>query len=218
MRRIAVIGLSTFGTLLVRTLAEERCYVLAVDLNEQKINMIRDVANEAAIADARDPRALEALRLHEYDVVVLSLGEPLDASLLAALHLRDLNVRQILAKAMSEDHRRLLQRVGVADVIFPEGDMAQRTAYTLARPQLLDTLQLSEEISLIEIAPPKELVGHSLAELNLRQKYGVTVVAIRDLLRHDLRVNPDPHALITESDALLVLGKEENVQHFARER
>ena len=78
MRRIAVIGLSTFGTLLVRTLAEERCYVLAVDLNEQKINMIRDVANEAAIADARDPRALEALRLHEYDVVVLSLGEPLE--------------------------------------------------------------------------------------------------------------------------------------------
>lgn len=218
MRQIAVIGLSAFGVALVRNLVQERCRVLAVDIDENKVNMIRELADEAVIADARDPRALEALRLHDYDAVVLSLGEPLDASLLAALHLRDLNVRHIVAKAVSEDHRRLLQHLNVETVIFPEADMAHRTARTLANPQLLDTLQLGDKISLVEIAPAQEFIGHTLAELHLRQQHNVTVVARRDTLRDEIHVNPDPHAPITDSDALIVLGWDEDVNRFVRRK
>ena len=101
MRRIAVIGLSTFGTELVHALVEEHCRVLAVDMDENKVNTIRELADESVIADARDLRALEALRLHDYDAVVLSLGEPIDASLLAVLYLRDLRVRHVVAKSLS---------------------------------------------------------------------------------------------------------------------
>ena len=216
MRQIAVIGLSTFGLALVHALARQRCRVLAVDLDEYKINGVRELADEAVIADARDPRALEALRLQDYDAVVLSLGEPLDASLLAALHLRDLKVRNIVAKAASEDHRRLLQHLGVQEVIFPEADMAQRTARTLSSPGFLDTLSLGEDITIVEVSPPHEIVGRTLAELGLRKKYGVVVVALRDMLRDELRVNPDPYTPIADSDALVVLGKDEDIDRFAR--
>lgn len=218
MRQIAVIGLSTFGAGLVRALSQERCRVLAVDVNEDKVNAIREWADAAAIADARDTRALEALGLTDYDAVVLSLGEPLDTSLLTVLHLRDLQVRHIMARAVSEDHRRLLQLLGVEDVIFPEADMAKRVARTLANPDLLDTLNLGESISLVEVAPSDEIVGHTLAELNLRQRYRITVVAIRDTLRDEVRVNPDPSLPVTPSDALIVLGKHEDVNRFARRR
>ncbi|MEW6300532.1 MAG: TrkA family potassium uptake protein [Thermodesulfobacteriota bacterium] len=218
MRQIAVIGLSAFGAGLVRALHQERCRILAVDLDENKVNAIREWADEAVIADARDPRALEALSLNDYDAVVISLGEPLDTSLLAVLHLRDLQVRHIVARAVSEDHRRLLQHLGVSEVVFPEADMAQRTAHTLANPNFLDTLNLGESISLIEVAPSEDIVGRTLADLNLRQRYRVTVVAVRDTLRDEIRANPDPHLPITPSDALIVLGKNEDIDRFVRRR
>ena len=218
MRQIAVIGLSAFGETLVRALAQERCHILAVDLNEHKVEAIREVADEAVIADARDRRALEALRLTDYDAVVLSLGEPLDTSLLAVLYLHDLQVRHIIARAVSEDHRRLLQHLGVEEAIFPEADMAHRVARMLSTPTLLDALQLGDDISLVEVAPPDELIGHTLAELNLRQEFHVTVVAVRDVLHDEVRANPDPHIPITNSDALIVLGKDEDVKRFTRQR
>jgi hypothetical protein len=105
MSQIAVLGLSAFGRALVWVLVQERCRVLAVDIDDNKVNAVRELVDEAVIANARDPRVLEALRLHDYDVVVLSLGEPLDTSLLAALYLRDLKVKRIMAKAVSSDAR-----------------------------------------------------------------------------------------------------------------
>ena len=141
-RRVAVIGLSAFGATLVRELARRRVRVLAVDKDPAQVDAVRDVADEAVIADAADRRALEALRLNDYTSVVLSLGSSLDASLLAVLHLRDLKVHPIIAKATSEDHRRLLLHLGVEEAIFPEADMAERVAQTLATPGLLDALQL----------------------------------------------------------------------------
>jgi trk system potassium uptake protein TrkA len=216
MRAIAVIGLSTFGTALVRALAHERCRILAVDHDSQKIDAVREVVDEAVIADARDKRALEALRLQDFDAVILSLGEPIDASLLAVLHLRELEVRNVLARAVTEDHRKLLLQLGVMEVIFPEFDMAERTARTLSKTGFLDTLRLGEGISVVEVAPASDVIGRTLNELKLRQEYGITVVAIRDTLRDELRVNPDPNAKITESDALLVLGKDEDLDRFVK--
>jgi trk system potassium uptake protein TrkA len=216
MRRVAVLGLSAFGEALVRELAAKRVQVLAVDVDEAKVDAIRDAAEEAVIADASDLRALEALRLRDYDAVVLSLGDRIDVSLLAVLHLRDLKVRPIYAKAISEDHRRLLLHLGVEEAIFPEADMAKRTAHTLANPGLLDTLQIGPEILVVETAPPDETVGKTLAELNLRQTRGINIIATRDTLRDQLEINPPPDRRITDSDVLIVIGKREDVERFAR--
>jgi len=216
MRRVAVIGLSAFGESLVHELASKRVRVLAVDLDEAKVDGVRDLVEEAVIADASDLRALEALRLGDYDAVVLSLGDSIDVSLLAVLHLRDLKVRPIYAKATSEDHRRLLLHLGVEEAIFPEADMAKRTAHTLANPGLLDTLQIGPDILLVETAPPDDTVGKTLAELNLRQVRGINIVAMRDALRDQLEINPGPQRRITDSDVLIVVGKREDVERFAR--
>lgn len=218
VRRIAVIGLSAFGTALVRELTDKRVRVLAVDLDPKKVDLIREVADEAVIADARDARALDALHLVDYDVVVLSLGEPLDASLLAVLHLRDLKVRSIYAKAINEDHRRLLLHLGVEEAVFPELDTARRTAHALANPGVLDALQLGPKVSMAEIAPPPAVIGRSLGEIEVRQKFRVNVVAVRDTLRDETLLNPDPARLITDSDILIVIGQVDDIERFVGRR
>ena len=218
VRKIAVIGLSTFGTALVRELCEKRCQVLAVDIDVNKIDAIRELADEAVIADARDARSLAALRLGDYDSVVLSLGEPLDASLLAVLHLRDLKVRAIYAKAASDDHQRLLQHLGVDEVVFPELDTARRTAHALANPGFLDALHLGSNVSMVEVAPRADVIGKTLGELALRHRYQINVVALRDTLQDKTFLNPDPERRITDSDILVVIGKVEDIERFVEGR
>jgi len=215
VRQIAVIGLSAFGLALVQALAKERCRVLAVDIDERKVNQVRELADESIIADARERAALEAMRIVDYDAVVLSVGEPLDSSLLAALHLRDLKVKHIVAKAVSEDHRRLLLKIGVEDAIFPEADMARRIARALPNPMVLDTVSLGEDFTVAEVAPVREFIGLSLAQVSAKLRDRVSIVAIRDMLRDEVRFNPSSDARITDSDVLVVMGKDEEVRRFA---
>ena len=215
-RSVAVIGLSAFGTTLVRELARRRVRVLAVDKDPAQVDAVRDVADEAVIADAADRRALEALRLNDYSSVVLSLGSSLDASLLAVLHLRDLKVHPIIAKATSEDHRRLLLHLGVEEAIFPEADMAERVAHTLATPGLLDALQIGNDIEVVEVAPERDLLGRTLAELDLRNRFGINVVAVRDTLRDVTEVTPAPSLRITDSHVLVVLGRTTAIERFSQ--
>lgn len=216
MRQIAVIGLSAFGLALVQSLANEHCRVLAVDIDEHRVNEVRDLADEAAIADVRDRKALEALRIMDYDAVVLSVGEPLDASLLAVLHLRDLKVTHIIAKAVSENHRRLLLGLGVEEAVFPEADMARRVARTLSNPSIIEAVNLGTDFTLLEVAPPKEFIGLTLAEISERLRNRVSVIAIRDMLRDEMRMNPSPTARITDSDVLVVIGKDPEVRRLTQ--
>ena len=218
MRRIAVIGLSAFGMALVEALAQEGCRILAVDIDEHKVNQVRELADEAVIADVRERSALEALRVADYDAVALSVGEPLDSSLLAVLHLRDLKVEHIYAKAVTEDHRRLLLKLGVEEAIFPEADMARRVALTLSDPMVLDTVRLGEDFCVVEIAPPKDYIGRTVGEISAKLTNRVAIVAIRDMLRNETRFNPSPDSRISDSDVLIIIGKDEHVRHLGARR
>lgn len=218
MRRIAVIGLSAFGMALVQSLAQEGCRILAVDIDEHKVDQVRELADEAVIADVRERSALEALRIADYDAVVLSVGEPLDSSLLAVLHLRDLKVEHIYAKAVTEDHRRLLLKLGVAEAIFPEADMARRVSLTLADPMVLDTVRLGEDFSVVEFAPLKNYIGRTVGEVSAKLTDRAAIVAIRDMLRNEMRFNPSPDVRISDSDVLVIVGKTEDVRHLGDRR
>jgi trk system potassium uptake protein TrkA len=216
MRRIAVIGLSTFGLALVRALHRQRCEILAVDLDEEKIDAVRDLTYEAVVADARDQRALASLRLPDYDAVVISLGEPLDASLLALMHLRDLGARPVFAKAVSQEHARLLEALGADDVIFPELDVAEERAHTLANPGFVATWGLGADFAIAEAEAKKGIVGKTLTELDLRDKFNLNVIAVRDNLIEKVILNPDPAAALKDSDTLIVFGKTADVDRFVR--
>lgn len=210
--KFAVIGLGNFGSSLVRALAADGHEIIAVDKEKERVQEVQKYAVQAIIADATQKKVLEGLGLNKMDAVVLSLGKDLGATVLITLYLKDLKVKRIVCKIANEDHGRILERIGATDIVFPERDMALRLAQALTAPNILDFLPLSPEYSIVELAPPKEFVGKSLGELQLRSRYGINVLAVKQLIPEKLVVNPGADFVIKDSDILYVLGRQEDVE------
>lgn len=216
-KQVAVLGLGKFGSEVARQLAQDGCEVLAVDINPDFVDDVKDEVARAAIADTTDSDALAALGLDSMDGVVVALGGSLEASILTCLHLKDLKCRNIIAKVMSPQHEKILSKLGVGRVIYPERESARRLAKQLAFASVMDFLPLAPGFSVLEVAPKEEVVGKSLGEAQIRQKYGVQVVAIRELLPERWHLVPDPAMVIKDSDVLVVIGKDEDLKKIARD-
>jgi trk system potassium uptake protein TrkA len=216
MRSFAIIGLSSFGHYLARYLSEQGHRVMAIDINEEKIEKIKTFVERAVIADASDKEVLAGLGLDDLDVVVVSLGDHVDASILVTLYLRELSVKHILAKALTEDHGKILDIIGATEVVFPERDEARRIAGTMESDYLLDTITLSAGISIIEIAAPSSLVGKTLGELDLRNKYGVLVLVIKEMVPENVVMIPTADHVIKDSDVLMMLGKDDDLKKIKK--
>jgi len=175
----AVIGLGRFGSAMARTLTELGQDVVGIDSDEERVQRHADVIRSAVQLDANDERALRAVGVQDVDVAVISIGENIEASLLAVMLVKDLGVRRIIAKAVTTLHGRILERIGVNRVIFPEREMAIRVAHSLVVPNVLDYIELSRDFSIIEIPAPRDFAGKSLKELALRNRYGLTLIAIK---------------------------------------
>lgn len=211
MRSFAVIGMSSFGFFLARELAKEGVEVMAIDLDEEKIEKIKYLVPKAVIADATDRTALETLGLDEIDGVVVSLGQ-IESSVLTTLHLKELKIGRIIAKALSEDHGRILTMVGATEVIFPEKDMALKVARTLTHENILDHVPLAEGYSIVEIAPPSSFKQKSLGELNLRRFYGVQIIVVKETVPEKVVLVPTADYVIKESDILVIMGKDDDLK------
>ncbi len=211
MRSFAIIGLSSFGYFLARSLAESGHRIMTIDINEDKIEKIRNHVDRAVIADATDRDTLQSLGLQEFDMVVVSLGDKIDASILVVLYLRELKVKQIIAKALTEDHGKILDIIGATRVIFPERDEAFRLAKTMESDFLLDTIPLTDGISIIEIGPPEPWLGKTLGQLDLRNRYGVLVLMVKELIPEKVVMIPTADQLIKDSDILILMGKDEDL-------
>jgi trk system potassium uptake protein len=212
MRSFVIIGLSSFGYYLAKSLAESGHRIMAIDINEDKIDKIRTFVDRAIIADATDRSTLEALGLAEFDAVVVSLGDHIDASILVTLYLRELKVRQIIAKALTEDHGKILDIIGATRVIFPERDEAYRLAKTMESDFLLDTIPLTDGISIVEIAAPEPWLGKTLGNLDLRNRFGVLTIMIKELIPEKVTMIPTADQMIKDSDILILLGKDEDLE------
>lgn len=207
MRQIAVIGLGNFGMTLATKLAEKKCQVLAVDVDKEKVQDVKDKVTQAVVADASERAALEELRIKDYDVACVSLGEKVDTSLLVTLHLKELGVKRIITKATSDAHGRALELVGATEIIFPEKDAAVRLASSLITPDVIDMIKVSEDFNIIEVAAPEQFYQKSLKETQLRKKYGIQVLAIRNPLDGSVNVVPSPDYKIRPDDVLIVIGE-----------
>jgi len=212
MRKFVVIGLGNFGFYLAKSLFDEGKEVIGVDLNKERVQRLKDVCSYAVAGDAIDKSVLESIGIERDDVVIVSLGTNISASVLVTLYLKDLKIENIYVKIISEDHGRALEKIGATEVIFPERDMAKKLAETLLSPNLLDYLPLSEEYSIVEIAPPKEFIGKTLAELRLRRKHNITILAVRGVIPEEITMNPDGAFMVKDSDILIALGKPEDIQ------
>lgn len=213
MKRFCVIGIGNFGYHVARALYEEGHEVTAIDLNQEKIQQIKDYCSVAVQGDAASKEFLASHGVTEMDAVIVSTGQRSHLSTLISLFLKELEVKKILAKSINDDHGRILTKVGVTEVILPEKDMAIKTARALTYPNIVDFIPLAEEYSLTEAAAPQSFLGKDLVALNLRRKYQVTVIAIKDVLTDSFIPAPPADYIIKDSDILILLGRTEDIEN-----
>lgn len=211
MRTFAIIGISSFGYFLCKALGGRGLSVMAIDSDEGKIDSVKAFVEKAVIADATDKETLRNLGLTDIDVVIVSLGDRMDASILATHYLRELEVKEIVAKAISEDHGKLLNIVGATTVIFPERDMAERLANILQQSSIIDYFDVAPGYSIIEIAPPPPFLGKTLQDLDLRNRFNVQVIMIKEVVPENVILVPRATHVIKDSDILVLLGKDQDL-------
>ena len=217
MRRFAVIGLGHFGFHVARRLYEDGHEVIAVDRDADAVKEIEEYVTEAVVTDASERENLEAIGIGEVDVAVVSLGERLDASILVTLYLKEMGVKRIVVKALSEDHAKVLTTIGATDVVFPERDMALRVAERLSTPTVLDQMEFMEGYSVVEMEAPKILHGMALRDADIRNRYGLSVVLIkRKGPGGKVIVAPKAADVIEEGDVLVLLGEDAMIEKFKK--
>ena len=211
MKRVVVIGLGIFGSQLARQLYDKGIEVVAIDKTTDVVQRIKDHSTKAVLADATDKEVLESLGIDAKDTVVISFGEDLSASTLLTLYLKEMKVKEIIVKVPNEDYRRILLKVGASEAIIPEREIANKVARSIISPNVLEYLPISEDYTIVELAPPTSFIGKTLAELDLRKKYQLQVIAIRDVLLEKLQMVPRASSIIKDSDVLVIIGREEEI-------
>ena len=214
MKHFAVIGLGKFGFHAAKALFEDGNEVIAIDTDKARVHAIDQHATEAVVLDATDKEAMKSLGLENMDGVIVSTGTKISISILICLYLQEIGVKKILAKALDDDHAKILKRVGATEIIHPERDMALRVSRGLSRPNVLDFIPLADEFDLIQVGPPREFIGKSLKDLNLRAKYNVHIIAINELVPENFRLIPPASFVIKDSDILIMLGKTEDIRRI----
>lgn len=225
-RQFAVVGLGRFGYSVAETLIKKGYEVLAIDSDEAKIEAVSDFATYAVQCDATDERALKAVSVQNVDVAVVSIGENIEASILIVMTLKELGVKEIIAKAVTRLHGKILTNMGVSEVIYPERDAAVRLAHRLIAPNVLEYLELAQGYSIEEIEVPGQFVGKPLKEASIRTTYGINVIAIKrrvtKLVRgewknvEEMNVNPDAEDILQKGDVMVIVGKEEDLDRLSK--
>ena len=213
MKNIAVIGLSSFGYYLCEALNKYGFNIMAIDLDETIVQKVKPFVRKAVIGDARDKKFLMQLGIEDFDTVIISVGSKMDTSILITLYMKELKINEIIAKAINEDHAKILEKIGATRIIFPERDMGLRMANTIASPNFLEFIPLTEGFSLIEVCPPNEWIGKKLKEVDVRVKYQVQITMIREIVPSRM-VIPDGNFVFKDSDILYIIGENESIINF----
>ncbi|HEX3011187.1 MAG TPA: TrkA family potassium uptake protein [Syntrophomonadaceae bacterium] len=208
-KQFAVIGLGRFGDSLIRELISHGYEVLAIDVDNERVNESAEVATQAVQADAMDEQALKQLGIRNFDVVVVAIGHNIQANILTTIILKEMGVKKVIAKAENKLHGKVLEKIGADLVIYPERDMAVKLARTLISKNILEEIKLSSDYSIIELIAPKVYADKSIKDLKLRQKTGITILAIKQ--GNDILVSPGPEQVISRGDIMVVLGRDEDL-------
>ena len=211
MKQFAVIGLGNFGYYLATQLYKKGHEVLAIDKKPNLVQEIKDKVNQAIVADATERETLEAMGLEQMDAAVVCIGSVLSNSILVTLNLKDIGVKRVLAKALSEAHGRILYKIGASEVFFPEKDLALSLAERIHNPNMIDYLPFLEGYSIIELSPPQDFIGKSLQELDLINRLGIQIIAVKEVIKDQLVFIPTAKFVLKDSDILIMLGRNESL-------
>lgn len=218
MKRIGIIGAGRFGLSLAESLANVGAEVVLVDRNRPAMQQASEFVT-AIQGDATQPRVLEEAGFGECDVVVVAIGSNVEASMMATANCKELGIPNVVAKATSELHGRILRRIGANSVVYPDRDCAHRLARAISNHDLVDFLEVSEGYSIAEIDVPEGVCGKTLAEADLRRRTGVTVLCIRrageDASRPRRAIFPQAGDVIEHGDRLIVFGETKRLDELS---
>ena len=209
MKSFVIIGLGRFGTAIASELSALGHEVLAVDVDEERVQQVADHVTHAVTGDGRNIEVLRALGVRNFDCVVVAMGSDVGNSALITLNLKELGVKEVICKAQSHVHSRVLEKIGADRVVFPEYEMGVKLAQGLSSSNVLNFIELSEDYGILELSAPQSWQGKSLRELDVRNRHHVNVIAIRK--NGELNVAPSPDLPLESGDQVVALGRYEDI-------
>lgn len=212
MKSFCILGMNRFGQAIAMTLAQEKKQVMIMDDSKEAVSQLADYVTAAVVGDPKNEQALRAAGIADYDCCIVCNSGKIEDSILITLLLKDIGAKYVLARAQSELHMRILKKVGADKVVYPERDMGERLAQLLSKNNVTNYLEVSEDISLVEVKAPEKWVGKSLAELAIRSKYNVNIIAVTYDNTHDF--SPNPTEPIKEGSVLTIVGNKKNVDRL----
>ena len=214
MKSILVIGLGRFGRHMAKKFSEQNNDVMAIDINEERINNVLSVVTNALIGDATNERFMETIGVRDFDLCVVAIGDNFQSSLETTALLKDLGAKFVLERASRDVHAKFLLRNGADDVIYTEKETAERLAVKYGSDNIFNYIELNDEYSIYEIAVPSSWLNKSILKVNVRSKYGISILATKQ--GNNIFPLPKPEHVFTDSESLMILGKNEDVSRFIK--
>ncbi len=222
--KFAVIGLGRFGNAIARTLSKRGAEVIAIDSNEENVELIKEEVAYAVPLDATDIKALKSQNLQDMDAVIVSIGEDFEALMLCTVLLMEIGVTRIMARANGKHQRMILEKIGIVEILSPENDVGLAVAERLLNPSILTTLMLPDDYEIVEVKTPRSMVNRSISDINLRNKYNLNLITIKrqteeqlngsmEIVEHILGV-PSSDTVILESDTIILFGMAHDIERF----
>jgi trk system potassium uptake protein TrkA len=211
-KQVVVIGLGRFGSSVCQELYKMGHEVLAIDSNVERVDANRDHSSHAVIANATDESELKALGVRNFDNAIVAIGDDLQASVLCTLMLKEIGVSKVWVKARDLQHQKILEKVGADRVIQPEYEMGIRVAHHMDSEKIIDYIDLSKDYSIQELTASTKIANRTLANLNLRERYKIIILAIKR--GEDVNIAPVPNDEVREKDVLIVMGHRDDLKRF----
>lgn len=223
-KKIAVIGVGKYGYEIALNLSSKGAEVHAFDVSSSKIEDIKEEVALAVVMDSTDKRALLAQKIEEMDAAIVAIGENFEATVLTSLNLKDLKIPRIIARASGENQMRILNSLGIEEILEPEGEIASIVAERLINPSITAFLQLPDNYEIAEVKVPRRILNRTLADIQLLEKYSLTLITLKRVFEEEENgeVVKKEHILgvlqeetvLYETDTLVVFGTLDNVKKF----
>jgi trk system potassium uptake protein TrkA len=228
-KQFAVIGLGTFGYNVALEFANKGIQVLAIDINTEIVDSISQFVTQALVVDATDEKAMLEAGVADCDSVVISIGESIETSILATLIVKELGVKDIIIKSASAWHSKVAAKLGASTVVYPELEMSKKFVENIVTPNILEQIKLSKDYNLAEIVAPRYVWGKTIKDSNIRNNYGINIIAIRKCvpiinddgqsdIKEEINMVPGPFDEINQNDVLVVIGSEESLAKMKKDK
>jgi trk system potassium uptake protein len=214
MKNFAVLGLGNFGFNIARNLSEKGKNVLAIDSDPNQIEKIKNIVNDAIIGDIKNKAVLTEFLDQSIDTAIISTGDNEFDSILAVHHIKEIGIQNIIVKANNDMHAQILKLMGATEIIFPEKDIAEWIATRLSEPNLIERIPLSEDYSIVEYACPDKFAGNTLRKIQLRSKFNILLIAVKDILTNEFVLMPDADFKFKPDTILLLMGKKKDINQM----